>query len=104
MYITDAQRQAFAGAFTLARASFFDLSRLLLLFGPNESEKSLSLLSFGAGTQWGRTAKNWDVENGPLTRPFAHSLAPLAHSLALHCSFPTAYLFAHSLAHSIARG
>ena len=38
-----------------------------------------------ASAQWVRTAKNWDVSNGPLARPFALSLAPLTHSLARHC-------------------
>ena len=36
--------------------------------------------------RWFKTSKNRDVSTGPLTRVFAHSLAPFTHSLALHCS------------------
>ena len=60
--------------------------------------------------QWGRTAKNWDVNTGPLARPFARSLAPLTHSLAPDCSLRSrpplhslVRLLAH-FAHSLARG
>ena len=34
---------------------------------------------------WFRTAKNQDVSTGLLACPFARSLAPLTHLLALHC-------------------
>jgi len=37
-----------------------------------------------SGTLWFRTAKSRDVSAGPLHCPFAHSLTPLIHSLALH--------------------
>ena len=36
--------------------------------------------------QWGRTAKNWDVNTGPLAFPFARSLAPLTRLFASGCS------------------
>ena len=36
-----------------------------------------------------RTTKNPDVSTEPLTRPFAHSLAPLTRSLAPDCSLPS---------------
>ena len=34
---------------------------------------------------WSGSTKNRDVSTGPLTRPFAHSLAPLTHLLAPDC-------------------
>ena len=58
---------------------------------------------------WSITAKNTDRNTGPLARPFARSLAPLARSLAPDCSLrsrpPLRSLvrslarFVHSLAH-----
>ena len=51
-------------------------------------------------TQWFRTAKNWDVSTGPITR----LLAPLTHLLAPHCSLCLCSLlcsFVPSLAHSL---
>ena len=59
---------------------------------------------------WFRSAKNQDVSTGPLARPFARSLAPLAHSLAPDCSLrsrPPLRSLIRSLAHfahSLARG
>ena len=35
---------------------------------------------------WPRISKNTDWSTGPLARPFAHSLAPLTHSIAPHYS------------------
>ena len=56
-------------------------------------ESELPLHSFALVTelgnrsaQWFRTAKNRDVNSGPLARPYACSLAPPTHSLAPHCS------------------
>ena len=34
---------------------------------------------------WSGTTKNPDIRTGPLAYPFAYTLAPLTHSLALHC-------------------
>ena len=52
---------------------------------------------------WSRTAKNTDCSTGPLTRPFARSLAPLTRSLAPDCSLrprPLLRSLVCSLAHS----
>ena len=54
--------------------------------------------------QWFRTAKNQDVSTGPLTRPFACSLATLTHSLALPCSLCSLRSFVCSHTYSQARG
>ena len=54
--------------------------------------------------QWFRTAKNQDVSTGPLACPFARSLAPLTHSLALHCLLcmrPLIHSFICFLAHAL---
>ena len=62
------------------------------------------------GALWSGTNKNRDVSTGPLARPFAHSLAPLTHSLATDCSLrsrPLRRSLVRSLAHfahSLARG
>ena len=59
---------------------------------------------------WARTTKTTDWSTAPITRLFAHSLAPLTHSLALDCplrSRPLLCSLVHSLAHfahSLARG
>ena len=53
---------------------------------------------------WPRTIKNLDVNTVPLARPFNHSLAPLTHSLALHCSLgshATLCLFVRLLTYSL---
>ena len=42
---------------------------------------------FWTTAQWFRSAMNWVVSTGPLTRQFAHSLPPLTYLLAPHCSF-----------------
>ena len=60
--------------------------------------------------QWSGTTKNHVVSTGPLTCPFARSLAPLTHLLAppcLLCSRAPLRSFVCSLAHfahSLARG
>ena len=54
---------------------------------------------------WARSTKNPDWSTGPLTRPFAHSLAPLVHCSL--CSAAPLRLLVHSLAHfahCLARG
>ena len=55
---------------------------------------------------WSRIVKNQDVSTGPLTRPFARSLAPLTHLLAPHNLFhsraPLRSL-ARSIAHSLSQ-
>ena len=59
---------------------------------------------------WSATNKNRDASTGPLTRPFAHSLAPLTRLLAPDCSLrsrPPLRSLIRSLAHfahSLARG
>ena len=64
----------------------------------------------GAAALWSGTNKNRDVSNGPLARPFAHSLAPLTRLLAPDCSLrsrPPLRSLVRSLAHfahSLARG
>ena len=53
---------------------------------------------------WSGSTKNTDISTGPLACPFARSLAPLTHLLALHYLLRTRALlrllalFAHSLA------
>ena len=57
----------------------------------------------GRGALWFRTAMNPDLSTGPLARPFDRSLAPLTHSLALHCllcSCAPLRSLGRSLAHS----
>ena len=67
---------------------------------------------------WARSTKNLDESTGSLARPFARSLPPLTHLLALHCSLCSRaplpsfvrfagalrcpHSFACSLAHSLA--
>ena len=60
----------------------------------------------GASSLWSRITKTPDVSTGPLTRPFARSLAPLTHLLAPHNLFhsraPLRSL-ARSIAHSLSQ-
>ena len=50
-------------------------------------EQSVPLAQHSTIALWSRITKNPDVSTGPLARPFACSLAPLTHLLALHCSW-----------------
>ena len=54
---------------------------------------------------WSRITKNTDWSTGPLARPFACSLAPLTHLLALHCLLCSHVPLAHTTAliHSLTR-
>ena len=82
-------------------------------------EQNESVSEMSVGKTWNKTpthtlgAKNPDSSTGPLTRPFARSLAPLTHSLAplapsaaltrslarsLHSLVPSLAHFTHSLA------
>ena len=73
---------------------------------------SVTYFLLSSCAQWSGKNKNRDVSTGPLSRPFAHSLALLIHSLAPDCLLrsrpPLCSLvrslahfanFAHSLAH-----
>ena len=65
--------------------------------GKHSRRNASTLLLFG-------TAMNRDLSTGPLTRPFACSLAPLTHSLASHRllrSCAPLRSFVCSLAHSL---
>ena len=69
----------------------------------SSSEKNRQFL---IDARWVRKAKNWDVSTGPLTCPFALSLAPLTRLLAPHCllcSRAPLRSLVRSLAHSQAR-
>ena len=59
------------------------------------------------GAQWGRTAKNWDVSAGPLTRRFARSLTSLTRLLSPPCLLRSRALLRSLvcfLTHFLARG
>ena len=70
--------------------------------------ESLRLFRHTSGTKNAlrfKTAKNWDVSFEPPVRPFACSLAPFTHSLALLSrSAALIHSLALSLTHSRARG
>ena len=53
---------------------------------------------------WARTTKNTDWCTGPLACPFARSLAPLTHLLALHYSLRSLVRLLAHFAHSLTRG
>ena len=55
----------------------FDLAKTELGSEKNGKIETANKLDYDAA-QWGRTAKNWDVSTGQLTRPFAGT----AHSFA----------------------
>ena len=50
------------------------------------SETPFHLLPPDYSALWSRVTKNPDLSTGPPAPPFSHSLAPLSHLLALHCS------------------
>ena len=56
----------------------------------------------GGNAQWFRTAKNRDVNTGPLVCSFPCSIAPLTHLLAPHChaSLAGSAALIRSLTHS----
>ena len=82
-------RSKIDAAFISPRPPFFPLSGCNLFYFRHYLDsirsKRVKLRGSNIRALWVRSNKNPDESTGPLARPFAHSLAPLTHSLAPPC-------------------